>query len=104
MKIFISGICGFVGTALARALAAAYPGIEISGIDNFIRPGSETNRATLKTLGVRLQHGDIRAATIPVSPGIVLAHVRPYKNYDNERQGVYVYKRAKVLVDGRGKK
>ena len=42
-RILITGICGFVGSTLARGLLAA--GHEVMGFDNFIRPGSETNRA-----------------------------------------------------------
>ena len=63
MRILITGICGFAGSAIARALAAQGRGWEISGLDNFIRPGSEGNRAELKRLGVRLVHGDVRAAS-----------------------------------------
>ncbi len=63
MKLLISGICGFVGTTLARALVATGRDYQISGFDNFIRPGSETNRDELKRLGIRLQHGDLRSAS-----------------------------------------
>ena len=63
MRILITGICGFAGSAIARALAAQDRGYEISGVDNFIRPGSEGNRAELKRMGVRLVHGDVRAAS-----------------------------------------
>lgn len=62
MRLLISGICGFAGHALARAFTAQ-GGHEILGIDNFIRPGSEGNRAELKRLGIKLVHGDIRAAS-----------------------------------------
>lgn len=62
MRILISGICGFVGSTLARALAEA-GGHDLCGLDNFIRPGSETNRADLKRAGVKLFHGDLRAAS-----------------------------------------
>lgn len=62
MKILITGICGFVGSSLARAFAQA-GGHELIGLDNFIRPGSETNRAELKQLGVQIFHGDIRSAS-----------------------------------------
>ena len=41
MRILISGVCGFVGSTLARALAES-GGHEIAGFDNFIRPGSAT--------------------------------------------------------------
>jgi CDP-paratose 2-epimerase len=38
-------------------------GTRSSGFDNFIRPGSESNRAELKRLGVKLIHADVRAAS-----------------------------------------
>jgi CDP-paratose 2-epimerase len=60
MKILITGICGFVGHALAHSLLQSIEGCKLFGIDNFIRPGSETNRASLKAKGVRILHGDIR--------------------------------------------
>lgn len=60
MRILISGVCGFVGATLARALAEAGMGYELHGCDNFTRPGSESNRAPLKRLGVRLFHADLR--------------------------------------------
>ncbi len=63
MRILISGICGFAGSAIARQLAAQGRGYEISGLDNFIRPGSEGNREELKRLGIKLVHGDVRAAS-----------------------------------------
>ncbi len=63
MRILISGICGFVGNTIARTLLAAGRGHQIAGFDNFIRPGSESNRAELKALGVKLFHADLRAAS-----------------------------------------
>ena len=63
MRILITGICGFVGGTLARALAASGAGHELYGFDNFIRPGSETNRAELKKLGVKIFHADLRSAS-----------------------------------------
>lgn len=63
MRILITGACGFVGSTLARALAQAGAGHQLHGLDNFIRPGSESNRSGLKALGVKLHHGDIRAAS-----------------------------------------
>jgi CDP-paratose 2-epimerase len=58
MRILISGVCGFVGSTLARALAGG--GHQLFGFDNFIRPGSETNRGELRRLGVGLFHADAR--------------------------------------------
>jgi CDP-paratose 2-epimerase len=60
MKILITGICGFTGSTLARAFQNFDSGIELCGIDNFLRPGSEWNRAPLKESGVRVAHGDVR--------------------------------------------
>ncbi|MBU4198347.1 MAG: NAD-dependent epimerase/dehydratase family protein [Verrucomicrobia bacterium] len=62
MKIFITGICGFVGSSLARGLREALPKARIAGIDNLVRPGSEINRRLLKPLGISVVHGDIRNA------------------------------------------
>jgi CDP-paratose 2-epimerase len=63
VRILITGICGFVGATLARELRAAIGAdvLQLSGIDNLSRSGSETNRAPLKHLGVNFLHGDIRA-------------------------------------------
>ena len=63
MRILLSGVCGFVGSTLARALAKAGTGHQVLGFDNFIRPGSETNRTDVTRLGVRLFHADLRAAS-----------------------------------------
>ncbi|MBX9578557.1 MAG: NAD-dependent epimerase/dehydratase family protein [Chthoniobacterales bacterium] len=60
MKILITGICGFVGNAIAHALKERHSNLEIFGIDNFIRPGSGSNRQKLKKLGAKIFHGDLR--------------------------------------------
>jgi len=60
MRLLISGICGFVGSTLARALREA--GHEVAGFDNFIRPGSETNREPLQQLGITVLQADLRSA------------------------------------------
>lgn len=79
MRILISGVCGFVGGTLARALAEA--GHQIAGFDNFIRPGSETNREELKRLGVKLFHADLRAASdleaLPPTDWVIDAAANP---------------------------
>ncbi len=63
MKLLITGICGFTGSALAESLRAEISGLTIYGIDNLMRPGSETNRARLRASGVHFFHGDIRCAS-----------------------------------------
>jgi CDP-paratose 2-epimerase len=60
MKLFITGVCGFVGSTLAARLLQLMPDLEVSGIDNLLRAGSETNRGELTRLGVRFVHGDLR--------------------------------------------
>jgi CDP-paratose 2-epimerase len=81
MRILISGICGFVGSTLARALAEPGSGHTIVGFDNFIRPGSETNRAGLTKLGVKIFHGDLRAASdlapLPPADWVIDAAANP---------------------------
>jgi CDP-paratose 2-epimerase len=61
MKILITGICGFTGSILARTLQEFDSGIELWGIDNLLRAGSEQNRAPLRASGVHLLHGDVRS-------------------------------------------
>lgn len=63
MVLLITGICGFVGSTLARALRGLDPTLEIVGIDNFIRPGSERNRLELKREGIKVLHADLRSAS-----------------------------------------
>ena len=81
MKILITGICGFVGSTLARALLDADRSTQLFGLDNFIRPGSESNRADLKTLGVKLFHGDLRnlsdLETLPAVDFVIDAAANP---------------------------
>lgn len=81
MKLLITGICGFVGSTLAKCWLEAVPGLTIYGMDNFIRPGSEVNRGTLQQLGVKLFHGDIRQAAdfeaIPAVDWVIDAAANP---------------------------
>ena len=81
MKVLIPGVCGFVGSHLARYLMESHEGITIVGLDNLARPGSETNRVSLKRLGVQLFHGDIRMAsdleTLPVTDWVIDAAAQP---------------------------
>lgn len=81
MKILITGICGFVGSTLARGLRSAHPDWSLFGLDNFIRPGSESNRAGLKALGAKLFHADLRSAsdleTLPAVDWVIDAAANP---------------------------
>src|ERR1700747_3485745 len=70
MRILVTGICGFVGSTLARVMRESLGGAEIFGIDNFIRPGSEVNRSALLDLGIPIYHADIRnPSDIEMLPG-----------------------------------
>jgi CDP-paratose 2-epimerase len=60
MKILITGICGFVGSVIARGLREGLPEAVIFGLDNFSRRGCQINREPLEQLGIRVHTGDIR--------------------------------------------
>ncbi|OGR67264.1 MAG: hypothetical protein A2081_01325 [Elusimicrobia bacterium GWC2_61_19] len=60
MKILITGICGYVGSRVAARLAQSSPGLEIFGLDNLSRRGSESNLPFLEKFGARFFHGDVR--------------------------------------------
>ncbi len=60
MKVLITGICGYVGSRIAARLIEACAGLEICGVDNLSRRGSETNLAFLARLGAEVIHGDVR--------------------------------------------
>lgn len=81
MKILITGGCGFVGSSLAGRLLERREGLSIFAIDNLARPGSEVNRVRLRRLGVRLTHGDIRAASdfeaLPAADWVIDAAANP---------------------------
>lgn len=81
MKILITGICGFVGNTLARALLESSENLQITGVDNFIRPGSELNRRELLKQGVKIIHADVRSATdfetLPAADYVIDAAANP---------------------------
>jgi CDP-paratose 2-epimerase len=81
VRILISGICGFAGSAIARSLASISPGARILGFDNFIRPGSETNRSGLKQAGAKVFHADVRSASdvdsLPAADWVIDAAANP---------------------------
>ena len=63
MKILITGVAGFAGITICEKLIKQNPGLQIIGIDNFSRPGSETNLKKLKKLDVPVYRVDIRLAS-----------------------------------------
>jgi len=63
MRILITGICGFAGSAIAECLLERHEGLALTGLDNLMRPGSELNRPRLRKLGIAMRHGDLRAAS-----------------------------------------
>jgi CDP-paratose 2-epimerase len=62
MRVLITGICGFVGSTLARQIKAAKLEVEVFGVDNLMRAGSEANRDLARD-GIRVFYGDIRCAS-----------------------------------------
>ena len=60
MKVLITGVCGFVGSPLARTIAESGLGWDVIGFDNLSRPGAECNRGNLRRLNLLLVHGDLR--------------------------------------------
>jgi len=81
MKIILTGACGFAGSTIAADLLASRDGIEMSGVDNLSRPGSELNRPILMKMGIKLRHLDIRNAsdvdTLPPADWIIDAAANP---------------------------
>lgn len=60
MHILITGICGFAGSTIARALIEHCEGIALTGFDNLSRKGSETNVEPLRKFGADVRIGDVR--------------------------------------------
>jgi CDP-paratose 2-epimerase len=81
VRILITGICGFAGSTLARALHDSGEGHQVFGIDSFIRPGSETNRADLERRGIRVITGDVRSSAdieaLPAADWMIDAAANP---------------------------
>jgi CDP-paratose 2-epimerase len=63
MKVLITGICGYVGSHLARCLQDAIEGIFIYGLDNLSRRGAEKSVGLLKRAGITLVRGDVRLSS-----------------------------------------
>jgi CDP-paratose 2-epimerase len=81
MKVFITGVCGFVGSSVARWLRERDATIQVFGLDNLSRPGSESNPSKLRSVGVRVLHGDVRNAsdfdTLPAVDWVIDAAANP---------------------------
>jgi CDP-paratose 2-epimerase len=81
MRVVITGICGFVGSELALWFREQSADNEVVGIDNLIRPGSESNRPRLHAAGVRVVHGDVRCASdfesLPPADWVIDAAANP---------------------------
>lgn len=60
MKILITGACGFLGHWMATELLEHFEGVQLIGLDNMVRAGSQNNRQKLKAAGVDFYHGDLR--------------------------------------------
>jgi CDP-paratose 2-epimerase len=59
--ILVTGGAGFLGSAIAFRLKAAYPAARIIALDNLRRRGSELNVPRLAARGIEFRHGDVRS-------------------------------------------
>ncbi len=60
--VLVTGGAGFVGSAIARRLAAPTVGARVVTLDNLRRRGSEFTVPLLAAAGVEFVHGDVRSA------------------------------------------
>ena len=77
----VTGICGFAGSVIARGLLEHQSGLEIIGLDNLCRKGSETNVEPLRALGMDVRIGDIRnesdIAELPAADWVIDCAANP---------------------------
>ena len=60
--VLVTGGAGFVGSSIARRLAAEDVGARVVALDNLRRRGSELNVPRLEAAGVEFRLGDVRSA------------------------------------------
>ena len=60
MKVLLTGIAGFAGKYLCESLLEAKSGLEVIGLDNLSRPGSENNINGLSDNRVKFFRADVR--------------------------------------------
>lgn len=81
VKILITGACGYVGSSIARCFAEADDAVELIGVDNLMRRGSESNIDDLRRRGMTIVHGDIRApedlASLPAVDWVIDCAANP---------------------------
>ena len=71
-KIFITGVCGFVGFNLANYFQSS--GYRVYGIDNLSRKGTEKNLKLLRNNGVKVFQMNYRSLKDQFGHLIVLQH------------------------------
>lgn len=81
MEVLVTGGAGFVGSAVALALAARHPIWSVTALDNLHRRGSELNPPRLGAGGVVFVRGDVREsadlAAVPAPDVIVECSAEP---------------------------
>lgn len=60
LTILVTGGAGFIGSRVARFMAAHLPGAHVIAMDNLRRRGAELNLEALGRAHVEFQHGDVR--------------------------------------------